>query len=313
MPSELLASPSGHQATLSSTSIEREEIPKPNGPGKKSLAPEGASNLDDQTSQSASVNTAMNRMVDRIVGSEIDECTNGDNNGNNDGQNYGNNNGGNYGDNYDDDNIPPTPPGHTFDDDSPPYDPGNETSYGLMGTLTAQDIISKVHAYSQSPTHSASRSTPRPVLPSVLNSAFAPQPGEVSPQTRPSTATRVSPAPPSQLFLQQPTAQRQSGHSVHSSFSSMPQPSSLAFPHSPLTNAYGFGLFPQQIGIGAGSNGIGGYGNGTVRGRPSTIYGTGNPFDESNLMLSAEVFDGSQWRGSGLINAHTPPNGQGAG
>jgi len=295
VPSELLASPSGHQATLSSTSIEREEIPKANGQVNKSAVPDGTSNIDDQTSQSASMNTAMNHMVDKIVGSEFDECTNEEH--------------------YDDENVPPTPPGHTFDDDhdSPQtYDPGNETSYGLMGTLTAQDVIAKLHAYSQSPTHSTNRSTPRPVLPSVLNSAFAPQPGEVSPQTRPSTATRISPTPPSQLFLQHPTAQMQSGHSVHSSLSSMQQPSSLTYPYSPLTNAHGFGHFPQQMGVGTGGNGNG-YGNGTVRGRPSTVYGTGSTFDESNLMLSAEIFDGSQWKGSGLVNTHTPPNGQGAG
>jgi len=299
VPSELLASSSGHQATLSSTSIEREEIPRANGSVNKSAVRDGASNIDDQTSQSASMNTAMNHMVDKIVGSEFEERTNN-------------------GDNYDDENIPPTPPGHTFDDDddSPPFDPGNETSYGLIGTLTAQDIIAKVHAYSQSPTHSNNnnRSTPRPVLPSVLNSAFAPQPGEVSPQTRPSTATRISPTPPTHLFLQQPTAQLQSGHSVHSSFSSMQQPSSLAYQYSPFANAPGFGQFPQQIGPGIGGNGYGN-GNGTVHGRPSTVYGTGNTFDESNLAFSAEVFDGSQWRGSGSgwMNAHTSPDGQGAG
>ena len=303
VPSELLASPSGHQATLSSTSIEREDIPKANSRVNKSAIPDGASNIDDQTSQSASMNTAMNHMVDRIVGSEFDECTNGDN--------------------PDDENIPPTPPAHTFDDDSPTYDPANETSYGLMGTLTAQDLIAKVHAYSQSPTHSINRSTPRPVLPSVLNSAFAPQPGEVSPQTRPSTATCISPTPPSQLFLPQPpTPQRLSGHSGHSSYSSMQQPSSLAYPGSPLANAHGFGQFPQQVGMGIGGHGNGygygyGYGNadgnGIVRGRPSTVYGAGSTFDENNLMLSAEIFDGTQWRGSGLINTHTPPNGQGAG
>ncbi|KAI9877059.1 MAG: hypothetical protein M1830_004909 [Pleopsidium flavum] len=283
LPSELLASPSGHQATLSSTSIEREDIPKVNGHANKSAAPDALSTIDDQTSQSASMNTAMNHMVDNIVGSEADECATADVHYN--------------------ENIPPTPPGHTFDDDSSMYEPGNDISYGLMGTLTAQDFVAKVHAYSQSPTHSTNRSTPRPVLPSVLNSAFAPQPGEVSPQTRPSTANRVSPTPPSQFSLQ-PQSVLQNGYSVQSSISSMQQPSSLAYPYSPLANN-GFGQLLPNVG---NTNGFG-----TVRGRPSTVYGGGSIFDDSNLMLSAGIFDGSEWRGSGLVNTHTPPNGQGGG
>lgn len=282
MPSELLASPNGHQATLSSTSIEREDIPKVNGHANKPAAPDAASTIDDQTSQSTSMNTAMNHMVDNIVGSEADECATGDV--------------------YYSENIPPTPPGHTFDDDSSMYDPGNETNYGLMGTLTARDVVAKVHAYSQSPSHSTTRSTARPVLPSVLNSAFAPQPGEVSPQTRPSTASRISPTPP-RRFSPQPQSMPQNGYSVQSSISSMEQPSSLAYPYSPLAN--GFGQLLPDMG---NSNGYG-----TIRGRPSTVYGTGSTFDDSNLMLSAGLFDGSQWRGSGLVNTHTPLNGQGGG
>ena len=287
VPSELLASPNGHQATLSSTSIEREDIPKANGQVTKSAVPDAASTIDDQASQSVSMNTAMNHMVDKIVGSEADECINTDI--------------------YSDENIPPTPPGHTFDDDYPlTYnDPGNETNYGIIGTLTARDIVAKVHAYSQpSPTPSiTNRSTPRPrpVLPSVLNSAFAPQPGEVSPQTRPSTASRVSPTPQSQICPQPLQASTHTGgyNSVQSSISSMQQPSSLACLFSPP--ASGFAQFPQQSSVRGG--------------RPSTVYGTGSMFDDSNIMMSAGIFDGSQWRASGLVDVdtRTPPNGQGAG
>ncbi len=315
VPSELLASPSGHQATLSSTSIEREDIPAINGHANKSAVPDAASNIDDQASQSASMNTAMNHMVDKIVGSEADDCTNCRDTSV-----------------YPDEAIPPTPPAHTFDDDdddnvaaaanpdSNPFDfdSANETTYGLISTLTAQDLITKVYPdlsnspYSQpSPTHSTHRTTPRPVLPSVLNSAFAPQPGEVSPQTRPTTASRISPTPNgnghSQFRL----------HSVHSSCSSMLQPSSLAWPYSPRADGFGkadgFGPGGYAAPVGAG------------RARFSTGYGLGRMADEGTLMFSPAVFDGSQWRGSGSgsgdgfgmraqqtqTHTHTPPNGQG--
>lgn len=134
-----LSSPRAHGHTLSSTSIDRNEIqmktPKPN----PSLLEDGAS-----ASASVSVSAAMNRMVDNLVESEPADSIPGD------------------------DNIPW----------------GNSNAYLRCNTQNEPvhgnglGIANAPHSYS-----------PGPQLPSILNTPFAPQPGDaMSPGSRPSTA-----------------------------------------------------------------------------------------------------------------------------
>ena len=263
MPSESLASPEGRPAILSSTNIQRDEILD----AKKKVEPIAPSIIDEKASESASVsisvNLAMNRMVDDIVGSEMtnayeihEPCSTTN------------------------PHIPQTPPGYSFDD-PPVKDVGNETSYGVVGTLTANDLVRETWNYSP---HQA-QSIPSPLLPSLYNSAFAPTLDD-NISSRPATAKG--------LLLQKPN-----GYNISSSASNMKDPSSMFSPHQSWNN-------------GSTSAGMGfHYG---ITGRPSTIYGTENTFTEGDFM-SPVVFNGSPWAGAsrsgaGLSTDQTPPNGQ---
>ena len=198
MPSELLASPENRPATLS-TNIERDEIP-PVDPPARSIMDDRIS-LSASASVSISANPAMNRMVDSIVGpseapydssshalilSPLDHVP----------------------------RAPPTPPSYSFDD-SPSQEVGNDTSYGLMGTLTAQELVQQARENERAQQHSTPR--PAPLLPSIYNSPFAPLASDAS--SRPSTANAHTRAP--QFFL--PTE-----HDISSSISSMQPPSSFS-------------------------------------------------------------------------------------
>ena len=286
MPSELIASPENRYTTLSSTRIEREELSLAN-----SIAVyQTASVVDGRTYQSASASisagTTVNRMVDKLVDSEAAS------------------------DSEYHDRAPPTPPGHTFGDDSPTKDDGNETNYSLFGTSTAQGILQEIN--SNSPVPQQQGISP-PLLPSIYHSPFAPMPEEVT-SLRPSTANPVSQLPlpqhvknlnnvPLSTIRQQPE-----GVFIQSSISSMQDPSSILLP--------GSGDYPQSNHL-AGNleNGMfnAGVGNPTVTGRPSTVYGNESAFDES-MMFSPLVFKGIPWEGTGHMRQadfETPPNGQG--
>lgn len=179
---------SGHHHTLSSTSVEREDIP-----------PEeiGHALVEDGTSQSASasVSVAMNRMVDALVESETA--------------------------------------------DSGPLDDGIlSVSPNYLGTrfdasVGQQDRDRVENGFSTFPAQSpitgldpALSYSPRPALPSILNTPFAPQPGDaMSPQTRPATARQGSPR----------------------SFS-MTKSNSLSHDQGPTYAAFQQGLFPSTPG-----------------------------------------------------------------
>ena len=191
------------------------------------------------------------------------------------------------------DRIPPTPPGHSFED-SPVKEAGNDTSYGLIGTSTARELVRDLHSTSP---QSQQQSTPRPTLPSILNSPFAPQAGEESPHSRPSTAKRMTTH--SQRTSQNgfPILPQPVEYSMDSSISSMQDPS-------------GNNVFRQT------QNRPGQFG---VIGPPSSLSGKRNmsAFDGS-VFNSSSIFHGSSWEGprpSALkaINVQTPPNGQGGG
>lgn len=240
VPSELLASPDGRAATLSSTSIERQDILEV----IETTAPDRVSMIDEGASQSATVsvsmNPAMRRMVDNLVDEEEEDLGT-----------------------MDDHNIlngpkELTPPNPTFNDWALQA-PGNDTSYGMIGTLTAQDLLQDM------PTPSPAEqlfSTPRPVLPSIYNTPFAPLPSDIAPPplSRPSTAKRALGHSKHNSSNFSSLEKLPNGWSVHSSnISSMPDPSSMVLPHTP----------PPHLGSGT--------------------FGAGNAF------VSSAVFNNSPW------------------
>ena len=263
MPSESLASPKGRPATLSSTSIEREEILD----AKKKAEPATASIIDEKASESASVsisaNITMKRMVDDIVGAETT-------------------------DEYDvlgqprptaKPRVPKTPLGYSFDE-SPTKYVGNETSYGVMGTLTANDLARELRNYSPQQAH---QNAPSPILPSLYNSAFAPTPDDDI-SSRPTTAKGSS-------FQQQ-----LNGYNISSSSSNLKDPSSMFSP-------------PSYWNKGNSSAGMR-----VHQGRSSTIYGKEHRFTDGDF-ISPVVFNDSPWAASNksnrsMCNGETPPNGQ---
>lgn len=171
---------------------------------------------------------------------------------------------------------------------------GNETSYGTIGSITAADLVRQVRA------GSTPQASPRPRLPSIYNTAFAPQADEED-LSRPGTAKRNTPCHSQQsshngvlggfsqsnsqklpvFFQQQPNGY----HQVSSSACSIGPPSSIPFsqrlPRTGLT---------------------------THSPRISDIN-----YEESNF-LSSNILSGSHWgiaRQTGIMA--TPPNGQGNG
>lgn len=202
MPSELMASPEGHHATTSATSIDFEDITR----AKEATAYAATSVIDDAVSQSASAsvsaNVVMNEMVDKIVGSE---ATN-ESEYRKDAAAF---------------RAPPTPPSYSFED-SPVKTGGNDTSYGLLGTSTAQEFLNDSRF--ATPHQPSPYETPGPLLPSIYNSVFALTPDEVS--SRPSTAKGLSPP----RLPGQPSS---SDYLVQSNFSVMPALSSVIPSHTP--------------------------------------------------------------------------------
>lgn len=269
MPSELLASPECHHATLSSTSIDRDDISQ--AQAKMTAAPDAMSVTDDKTSQSAcasiSANPAMKRMVDDIVGSEASN--------ENDPQSL----------EFPllppstENRAPPTPPSYSFEE-SPLKEIGNDTSYGVIGTLTARDLVQTMQSYSP---QQAQLGTPRPLVPNVYTSPFASPATATGSPFRPATAKRL------------PIQQLRNEYSLPSSVSSMQEPSSMFSPHK---------AWPS------------GNGNPASRG-PSHVYRNGAVFTEGDFM-SPLVFNGSPWAsrrksGSKASVGLTPPNGQDGG
>ena len=265
---------------MSSTCIEREDI----------LQASGATPLD---AASVSVSTNTHRWVDNLVGSEMTDGNTSKESLNHDFA----------------DRLPPTPPAHSFED-SPIKEIGNDTSYGLIGTSTAREIkevgndtsygligTPTAHDFAKDlgsyPPQIQPQSTPRPTLPSILNSPFAPQAGEQSPHSRPGTAKRMTTHSPrnSQDGFSVTLPQQWTGYSVDSSGSLMQDPSQQ----------------PQKRDFG-------------VIGRPALYSKRILPLLDDHEFHSSSIFHGSPWEGprpSGhsAVNVltRTPPNGQGGG
>ena len=182
-------------------------------------------------------------------------------------------------------------------------DVGEETSYGLIGSVIAREHFGDLHAPIVSPS--------RPLLPSITNSPFALQPGEETPGSRPSTGKRKTPSHSQQNSQTRFPLQRQPNafplDSSPINLSTTPDPTALS--------AYPNGFYRNQPPLTNAFSSVQSY----TTGPKNFMKFGGEPLrtDEPNF-LSLEVFEGSTWaRGSDqsdrrITNILTPPNGQGA-
>lgn len=285
MPSESQASPAAQQAKLSSTTIDRLEL------GVGSPSSERLSQADEVSSQaisvSVSLNTEAHRMVDDLLGSEAAE------NESNLADADANDRRGAF--------LAPaleiSAGGKT----------ANDTTYGFDTTM---DTSGFVRALQEFPAQKQPQGSPRPHLPSIYNSPFAPRAGEATPRSRPSTAKRMSPPHSRQHSQNAMACPPQVVHSVETTYSSMPDPSSFVSTQTPvLRNAHLFlqnapqawnGEFPHYGAIG----------------EPVLRPNRNGGFIDDSEFRSSDVFVGSNWAYSGqsaneALNLHTPPNGQG--
>lgn len=285
MPSELQASPMGHQATLSSTMIERQEISEANvSPPLDTLSPA------DEVSQAAfstnSLNTEAHRMVDNLVDSEPAEKDD-----HKEDYEYG----------YV--KMEPTPLAPACEITT--SGEVAETSYGFSSNLFGSDLIRVLHEYSpQQQTHG----TPRPHLPSIYDPAFGP---EVTPTSRPTTARRLSPHHSQRGSVNKiPPQQHFNSYVIDSTASSMPDASSYVSPHTPTNNHRHITQYRTMF-ADEGHRTEANYG---AIGQPVSR----NKEDFSDLdsgFQSSKIIDGSTWRSAQSIrdalNFHTPPNEHG--
>lgn len=189
---------------------------------------------------------------------------------------------------------------------------GIDTTYGFDTTLDTSAFVGALQEYSA---QKQPQGSPRPHLPSIYSSPFAPQAGEVTPRSRPSTAKRMSPPHSRQHSQHALTFPPQVTEYRVSTDSSMQDPSSFASTQTPTTrNAHPFhrNQAPTWNGEFRGVSHYGAIGEPILRG-----HGNSGFMDDSEFR-SSEVFVGSNWAYSGqsaneALNLHTPPNGQGAG
>ena len=173
----------------------------------------------------------------------------------------------------------------------------NETSYGLFGTSTASELGGHADMPDQPSI------APQPLLPSIYNSPFAPQPGERTPKSRPSTAKRSTPSHSrhsSQMIF---PFQRPSGHILDSSQISMPEPTQSG----PRMNIGHLKQFSINAGFPAKTN--------YTTGESSPfIYGNdGYSALDACHFISPTVDFGCSGSVNRTTNFQTPPNGQGDG
>ena len=271
---EGIPSDSGYEAAYSSPGVERNEIIYVNETASTRPAPSVDGASSHTTSMPVSMDIDSKRMVDDLVDSETaDELLNTG----------------------------------AFDHNSAGIFPldimsstriGDETSYGMIGSATAIETFGDIQA--PRPT------SPRPLLPSIYNSAFAPEPGEEPPSSRPGTARHTT-LGHSQHTSQTrfPFQQNLNLHSLESSTQgSVPDPTN-ASSHPQIQQTYRNPMFVNKI-FSAPTN--------FTHGRKaSSTYGHSTyDFNDTNFQ-SSEL----SWGGSGPIrktsNILTPPNGQGEG
>ena len=180
---------------------------------------------------------------------------------------------------------------------SSPNEVGNDTSYGLFGTSTASELEARANFQNQHPV------IPSPLLPSIYNSPFAPQPGENATNSRPGTAKRTTPNHSQQISQVTFPLQQPIGHEIESSQSSMPEPTNPNPPiyegyrNQPFVNA----TFPTKTSYTTGRT-------------SSTVYGNGDYSTlDGHLFVSPTIDFGCSGSIADANNIQTPPNGQGAG
>lgn len=180
LPPQLFSSPNGHHHSLSSTSVERDDIQQARE--TRNYVGDSGPPAEDAASQSASAsvsaNTSMNRMVDALVDSETSEA------------------------------APPVSSFQVIQDSYPPAPTGHPVEMGSNSIFNYDDGASNVETSlganyatiraSQTPTATqfpmGAPHPPRPNLPTISYTPFTPQPGEAtSPQSRPGTAKQTSP------------------------------------------------------------------------------------------------------------------------
>ena len=287
MPSESQASPVAHHAGLSLSESEREELSAGVPPVEK------LSQVDEEASQATSVsislNTEAHQMVDNLLNSEAAE------------------NESNPVDASDRRGALPA----LVSEVSAANNAGIDTTYGFDTIVDTSDFIRAVKDY---PAQQQPPASPRPHLPSIYNSPFAPQAGEATPRSRPGTAKHMSPLHsrhPSQKVMACPPQAIQGLESV---CSSMPDPSSFVSTQTPMMPNNARPRHRDQApGWTEGFSGAAHYG---AIGGP-ILRGNGNSgFNDDSEFRSSEVFVGSNWAYSGqaaseAMSLHTPPNGQG--
>lgn len=297
MPSETQASPESHQAISTSMMIEPNEISQTHKPS----LPITASLVDDEASQATSVSVSLNteahRMVDNLLNSEVAENDQGSEDallGNLPSRNAN--------------CSVPAPLGPAFEATSS-GNMDNDTTYGFQETLDTSDFVRALHKYSPKDQPIGS---PRPHLPSIYNSPFAPQAGEATPVSRPSTAKRMSPRHHSQQSSQQkfPLLQpiSKGGIIVDSSSSMIFDSSSLGISQTPVQTGKNY----LVRGLAGGYAHHGAIGDPVLR-----SYNNVTAFENTEF-VSSEIFKGSTWACSGqsaqdALKFQTPPSGQGTG
>ena len=297
MPSESQASPAIHQAKLSASTIDRVDL------GAASLGCERLSDADEVSSQATSVSASMDTEAHRMVDDLLDSCVmENESNGSDIGE-------------------------HRRAILAPAFElsasgkMANDTTYGFD---TMMDTSSFARALQDHPAPKRPQDSPRPHLPSIYNSPFAPQAGETTPpRSRPGTAKRMSPPHSRQQSQNAATCPPPGIQSLETTYSSMPDSSncfvSMQTPTVRNANAHGF---PRNPPIPARNEGLAHYG---AIGEPVlrvhwNANANGNEtggFADDSEFRSSDVFVGSNWLCSAqnaneVLNLHTPPNGQGA-
>ena len=177
----------------------------------------------------------------------------------------------------------------------------NDTTYGF-NELNASDFVRALNQYT--PQKQQSRGSPRPHLPSIYNSPFAPQADDATPISRPNTATRISPLHSrknsQQKFPQQQQHRLNGGIFWNSNMPSMQdESSSFSVTQTPINHSKTCSVAGNNYGA------IGG----------PVISHSHNPcrnFDDFEFR-SLQVFQGSTWDLSGqtvrdAMSLRTPPN-----
>lgn len=181
----------------------------------------------------------------------------------------------------------------------------NDTTYGFS-ELNASDLVRALNKYP--PQKQQPQGSPRPHLPSIYNSPFAPQADDATPVSRPNTATQISPRHSRQNSQHKFPFQQQhpnGGILWNSSTGNMQDTSSnLSLTQTPINH------FKKRSVAGNNYGAIGG----------PVISHSHHPTHKFNdfEFRSSQVFQGSTWDLSGqtvrdAMSLRTPPNGQGAG